>query len=249
MRYRLWSILVFLMANLAANAVFAQEGYVNPQQEKYLSEPIQPQRFDDGAWQKSIEGLNYSIKKKKPPKPIKPKDNVEFKWPELGPGVIVVLKVLAALIVIVILALLLRHYLNAPKNRAVKKAIVEDMSIEEIEENLEETELYPYINKAIDHNDYALAVRLYYLEVLKQLSAQRAITWRKNKTNRQYLQEMRSSKHYGEFRILTLIFERVRYGGQQLDQAQFEQIKPGFQAFLQPSSAPISAPPSVNVAV
>jgi hypothetical protein len=81
------------------------------------------------------------------------------------------------------------------------------------------------------------------------LSAQRAITWRKNKTNRQYLQEMRSSKQYSEFRILTLIFERVRYGGQQLDQGQFEQIKPGFQSFLQPNSAPISAPPSVNVAV
>lgn len=249
MYYKIWPILFFLLANVATHAAFAQDGYVNPQQEKYLSEPIQPQRFDDDAWQKSIEGLNYSIKKKKPPKPTKPKDNVEFKWPELGPGVIVVLKVLAALIVILIIALLLRHYLNAPKNRAVKKAIVEDMSIEEIEENLEETELYPYINKAIDHNDYALAVRLYYLEVLKQLSAQRAITWRKNKTNRQYLQEMRSSKQYGEFRILTLIFERVRYGGQQLDQTQFEQIKPGFQSFLQPNSAPISAQPSVNVAV
>ena len=249
MRYQIWSILFFFLVNAATHAVFAQEGYVNPQQEKYLSEPIQPKRFDDGTWQKSIEGLDYSIKKKKPPKPIKPKDNVEFKWPELGPGVMILLKGLAFLILIVILALLLRHYLNAPKNRAVKKAIVEDMSIEEIEENLEETELYPYINKAIDHNDYALAVRLYYLEVLKQLSSQRAITWRKNKTNRQYLQEMRSSKHYGEFRVLTLIFERVRYGGQQLDQAQFEQIKPGFQTFLKPNSAPISAPPSVNVAV
>ena len=249
MRYRIWSILVFLWANVAANAIFAQEGYVNPQQEKYLSEPIQPQRFDEGTWQKSIEGLEYSIKKKKPPKPRTPKKNVKFEWPQLGPALMLVLKILAGLILVVILALLLRHYLSAPKNRAVKKAIVENLSIEEIEENLQETELYPYINKAIVQNDYALAVRLYYLEVLKQLSTQRAITWRKNKTNRQYLQEMRSSKHYGEFRVLTLIFERVRYGGQQLNQAQFEQIEPGFQSFLKPTSSTISSPPSVNVAV
>jgi len=249
MHYRIWSILVFLWANLAANAVFAQEGYVNPQQEKYLSEPIQPQRFDEGAWQKSIEGLDYSIKKKKPGKLRTPKKNTNFKWPDLGPGLLLLLKTLAGLMLIVILALLLRHYLNTPKNRAVKKAIIENLSIEEIEENLEETELYPYIDKAIGQNDYALAVRLYYLEVLKQLSTQRAITWRKNKTNRQYLQEMHSSKHYGEFRVLTLIFERVRYGGQQLNQAQFEQIEPGFQAFLKTTPSTIPSPPSVDVAV
>jgi hypothetical protein len=249
MRYQIWSILVFLWANLAAGAVFAQEGYVNPQQEKYLSEPIQARRFDENTWQKSIEGLDYSIKKKKAKIQTPPKKGFKFDWPQLGNGIVVLLKVLVVGFMVVILALLLQHYLNAPKNRAVKKAIVENLSIEEIEENLEETELFPYINKAIDQNDYAMAVRLYYLEVLKQLSAQRAITWRKNKTNRQYLQEMRSSKHHGEFRMLTLIFERVRYGGQQLDQAQFEQIEPGFQAFLKPTPGAISSSPPVNVAV
>lgn len=249
MRYQIWSILFFLLANTAAHAVFAQEGYVNPQQEKYLSEPIQPSGFDEDTWQKSIEGLDYSIEKKKPPKTRTPKKNTNFEWPQLGPGVMLVLKVLAALMLVVILALLLRHYLGAPKNRVVKKAIIENLSIEEIEENLEETELYPYINKAIGQNDYALAVRLYYLEVLKQLSTQRAITWRKNKTNRQYLQEMLSSKHYGEFRALTLIFERVRYGGQQLNQVQFEQIEPGFLSFLKTTPSAIPSPPSVNVAV
>lgn len=249
MRYRIWFILVFLWANFAGHAVFAQDVRANTQQQKYLTEPLQAQRFDDQKWEKSIRGLDYSLKKKKPPKPIQPKAPVNFEWPELGKGLELFLKVLVFGLIIVVLALLLRHYLIAPKNSAVKKAVLEDLTIEEIEEHLEETELSPYIRKAIEQNDYALAVRLYYLEVLKQLSAQKAIHWRKNKTNRQYLQEMRTAKRYAEFRLLTLIFERVRYGGHQISQPEFAQIEPGFQSFLKSTPATVATPAPLNAAV
>lgn len=249
MQYRIWSLLIFLWANLAGHAVFAQDLRANTQQQKYLNEPIQSQRFDERNWQKSVQGLDYTLKKKKPPQATKPKKEVNFKWPTLSKGILLLLKILVIGLVLVILALLLRHFLSTPKNSAIKTAIFEELSIEEIEENLEETELSPYIRKAIDQDNYALAVRLYYLEVLKQLSAQKAILWRKNKTNRQYLQEMHSSKRYSDFRLLTLIFERVRYGGQTINRPDFEKIEPGFQSFLKGMPSSPAAPPPVNVAV
>lgn len=249
MQYRIWCILIFLWATLAEQAVFAQDVRANTQQQKYLNEPIQSQRFDERNWQKSVQGLDYSLKKKKPPQAIKPKKDVNFKWPTLSKGIVLFLKILVIGMVVVILALLLRHFLSTPRNRAVKTAIFAELSIEEIEENLEETELSPYIRKAIDQDNYVLAVRLYYLEVLKQLSGQKAINWRKNKTNRQYLQEMRNSKQHSDFRLLTLIFERVRYGGQTLSRPEFEKIEPGFQSFLKSMPSNPATPPPVNVAV
>jgi hypothetical protein len=167
----------------------------------------------------------------------------------LGSGVAAVLKFFVILLAATILGLIIRHYLNAPRNIAVKKLSLESLSIEDIEANLEETELLPFIRQAIEQNNYALAVRLYYLEILKQLSGDRAIVWRKNKTNRQYLQEMATSPRLVEFRMLTLIFERIRYGGQALTRLQFEEIEPGFTAFLNNRRPNISVTPSDKVAL
>lgn len=249
MPYIVRIVLLFVLLSLALQPLMAQETRANIQEQKYLSEPIRPQAFDEQKWQESVKGLDYRIKKKKTQAPP-PKESPAFEWPTLGKAWLIFFKGMAILILVVMLALLVRHYLSEPKNIAVKKAIREDLSIEEIEENLDEVELTPYIRKAIDQENFGLAIRLYYLEILQQLSAQKMIFWRKNKTNRQYVQEMLHSNRYGEFRLLTLIFERVRYGGQGLSRSEFEQIEPGFHSFLKgtaSSSVPRSTP--LNAAV
>jgi hypothetical protein len=226
----------------------AQNPDANAQQQEYLSESIQPQQFDESTWNASIEDLDYTIKRKPPPKTTSKRKSKPFNWPALGSGVAAVLKFFVILLAATILGLIIRHYLNAPRNIAVKKLVLDELNIEEIEANLEETELIPFIRKAIDQSNYAMAVRLYYLEILKQLSGDKAIVWRKNKTNRQYLQEMSTSSRFVEFRMLTLIFERIRYGGQTLTRAQFEEIEPGFTAFLNNRKSGQSVTPSPKVA-
>ncbi|UOQ72023.1 DUF4129 domain-containing protein [Hymenobacter cellulosilyticus] len=63
--------------------------------------------------------------------------------------------------------------------------------------------------------NYRLAVRLGYLFVLKQLTDQGLIQWQPDKTNHDYLQELKAGQLRPAFRELTQQFEYVWYGEQQ----------------------------------
>ena len=64
------------------------------------------------------------------------------------------------------------------------------------------------IADALSRSDYREAVRLLYLQTLKQLSDEKRIDWQLYKTPTQYVYEVRMPA----FRQLTNHFLRVRYG-------------------------------------
>ncbi|NET38657.1 MAG: DUF4129 domain-containing protein [Cyanothece sp. SIO1E1] len=119
-----------------------------------------------------------------------------------------------------------------PKNRKIKRQGELTIDLEEIEDKLEEVVLDDFIKEAILKGDFALAIRLYYLEALKTLSQQKQISWKKDKTNRDYLVEMRNSAYHRSFQEITRLFERVWYGNRSIDSAIFYEIAPSFQQFI-----------------
>ncbi len=70
------------------------------------------------------------------------------------------------------------------------------------------------------------------MEVLKQLSLKNLIKWQRDKTNSEYLREMRKQSHFKDFRHVTRIFERVWYGDTKIEQDTFQQISPEFDEYL-----------------
>ena len=60
-------------------------------------------------------------------------------------------------------------------------------SLADIEDNLHESNLHSFLAQAEANGDYRLAVRLYYLNILKNMSLREYIIWKKDKTNTQYL--------------------------------------------------------------
>ena len=52
----------------------------------------------------------------------------------------------------------------------------------------------PTKEEALAAGNFSLAVRLYYLQVIKTLSEQNAIAWSREKTNRDYLHETREHR-------------------------------------------------------
>lgn len=119
-----------------------------------------------------------------------------------------------------------------PRNRKIKRQGDLTIDLEEIEEKLEEVVLDDFIKEAIQKGNFALAIRLYYLEALKTLSQQKQIRWKKDKTNRDYLIEMRQSAFHRSFQEITRLFERVWYGNRSIDAAIFHEIAPTFQEFI-----------------
>lgn len=81
------------------------------------------------------------------------------------------------------------------------------------------------IAEAIARRDYKEAVRLLYLQTLKQLSDAEKINWQLYKTPTEYIYELKSEALRASFRELTNRFLRVRYGNFEATEALFREME------------------------
>ena len=109
--------------------------------------------------------------------------------------------------------------------------------IEVIEENIYESDLEDFIQQATQQKNYNLAIRLFYLAIIKELSLAKLIKWKRDKTNKDYLNEMRGTELYSSFREQTQIFERIWYGESNLQQTDYANLAGAFQKLLNSAKA------------
>ena len=109
-----------------------------------------------------------------------------------------------------------------------RKNIVSDIAVVE-EENANDPD--SLIRNAIRNGNYRLAVRYLYLQSLQRLSEKKFIEINSNKTNYEYVMEVRRHKFANEFASLTLQYEYVWYGEYPVDERLFEQIQGSFTQF------------------
>jgi len=104
-------------------------------------------------------------------------------------------------------------------------------------ENIHELDFDRLIEEAIRRQHYSRAVRLYYLQSLKQLTDRRLIDWKMNKTNHDYMYELSRSQPGSPmvpaFGRLTSLFEYICYGNFAVGAAYFEEVRGSFQQFNQ----------------
>lgn len=185
-------------------------------------------------WKKSIEGLDYSeAKEKKKAKEIRKDDPW---WEEdsdgiLGPGLArTILFILGAGIIALIFYIIIRNTILR-RNTAVGKKLV--TTLEEAAENIHESDLERFLRESLAQGDHKTAIRVYYLILIRELSDHDLIRWKKDKTNREYLVEMRPHPLYRPFFDLTRIFEYVWYGDLNLQEKDFRGIQPQFTGLIE----------------
>lgn len=101
-----------------------------------------------------------------------------------------------------------------------------------LDEDIREMDIEALLQKALENKQFRLAIRLYYLKLLKQLTEQDIIDWQLHKTNRDYLYEMRTHSQYQPFRRLTQLYEYVWYGNFSLDTSTFKGIEGDFMQLI-----------------
>jgi Domain of unknown function (DUF4129) len=106
------------------------------------------------------------------------------------------------------------------------------LEYESLTENIHELNFADLIEQAVEQRNYRLAVRLYYLKTLKQLTDKNLIDWQPTKTNRSYLRELAVSPLSTDFEEITQQFEYVWYGDFPVSEPIFEELKEQFQQFL-----------------
>jgi hypothetical protein len=89
------------------------------------------------------------------------------------------------------------------------------------------------IQKTIAAQNLRLAVRLLYLQTLKDLSERNIINYKQEHTNSDYLTQLYNTTYFKDFFRLTRHFEYVWYGQFQLTPASFEVVQQDFFTFKQ----------------
>lgn len=100
-------------------------------------------------------------------------------------------------------------------------------------ENIFDIDYEQSLNKAMVAGNYRLAIRLLYLQTLKDLAVQNLIQYKQERTNNDYLMQLFHTAFYKDFFRLTRNFEYAWYGQFPITVASFEVIRGEFASFKQ----------------
>ncbi len=223
-------ILIFMLAKS-----FAQSDSLMPLEEESEVEEavVTEKRFNEKKWEELTKDVDFSeykkAEKKKEEKPA-PEPPSSFNFHLDSP----ILKVFFYLVIIAafgfILYLIVRGIRSTPSNKEIQQ---ENYTLEQAEENINESDLERLLQKALADHNYKLALRISYLMVLKELSQYQYIQWKKEKTNFEYLYEIKHQELRLQFKNITTTFERCWYGDTEVQHQEFQVMAPAFTQLIQ----------------
>lgn len=102
----------------------------------------------------------------------------------------------------------------------------------DIENNLHSSDFKQLIEEAEQDNNHRLAIRYYYLWLLKALTNAEIIDYDVEKTNSDYYHEISSTSIKSEFSYTSYLYNYIWYGEFDVNQEQFNKAKNAFINFL-----------------
>jgi Domain of unknown function (DUF4129) len=142
------------------------------------------------------------------------------------------------LFIIILVIVLVWAILQATKSGVSGIFKGKSRSKEEVTDaTLEDVDIYAInyeqeIADAQSRGDYRLAVRLWYLRMLKEMSEKELIHWRTDKTNLDYERELRTTPYAQRFGKLSLFYDYVWYGEFVPDRSQYGNAEEEFKLML-----------------
>ncbi len=144
-----------------------------------------------------------------------------------------ILKVFYVVIFILVIYFIVKAIINKEGKwvfgKASDKSII---PVTDIESNIYEADFKSLIKTAEKENNYRLAIRYYYLWLLKRLSQAEIIEYDVEKTNSDYQYEIASNDLKKEFLYTSYLYNYVWYGEFDIDQNQFGKAKVAFTQFI-----------------
>jgi len=167
---------------------------------------------------------DYWTKKKEAP-PRRRSDSV---WDFLG----AMLQYLLFGIFIVVLLYILVKILSDSKIILFKRKTKQIADAPNEEQVVEETDLSNLILAAEAKDQFRLATRYRYMQLLENLNTRQLIRMHGELTNWDYIRQLTTPKLTPKFRYLTIAYEYVWYGEFELRNDQYEQLKNKFETFF-----------------
>lgn len=176
---------------------------------------------------------NDSTKKPKDIKPLKPSaSSIKF-FESLANFMTYVFPYLLAIIVVLIIV---KSFLaNNTDFWNFKRKKIKKLNLKVLEEEQDNIELNDYeilLKNALEHKNYRLATRCYYMLVMQKMTAKELIKFDKDKTNSEYLFDLKNDTLKTQFSYLLYLYDYVWYGEFNIDEVKFSIIENNYKSFI-----------------
>jgi len=139
------------------------------------------------------------------------------------------LQILPYLLLAALIAVLIWIFLKIDNARAVIQPNHKGVYIGDDEEILKNEDIQSLIDAALKEKNYRLAVRYYYLLTLQKLSGKELIDWQVQKTNHEYIYEIKNNDLRVQFGKLTDVYDYIWYGNFEVDEPAFAKAQLAFK--------------------
>ncbi|WP_340154808.1 hypothetical protein [uncultured Winogradskyella sp.] len=133
---------------------------------------------------------------------------------------------------VIVLYLLIKFLLENPVSSVFKTETAAIEGFSYVEENIEQIDFENLISKALKEQNYRLATRYLYLKSLKSLANKQVIEWHYEKTNSDYLNEIKDCQLKTLFKRVSYIYDYVWYGEFPIDEESFNKNKADFNQLI-----------------
>lgn len=200
----------------------------------------QDKALDKENWQETTDGVSFDEEPKKPEEPKQAEESKrssnedKMDWKAFFNSFNTLIKIFGYTALVGLVIFVLWKLLPYMDNRNKKISSIHQINADpdQLEDHIKSLDFEALVTEAINTDNYTLAIRLYYLQILKQLWDKNFIRWRKQKTNYDYLLETAEQPFNNELKALTRSFERSWYGEKPTYQSTFEKYESQAKKFL-----------------
>lgn len=146
----------------------------------------------------------------------------------------VIIKILAGALVIFVIYLIVKAILNK-EGRWIfgKNSQSKIVDYADIEKNIHLVDFKKLIINAIENDQKRIAIRYYYLWLLKKMGNSNIIEWHPEKTNNDYSYEIKNENFKENFKYLSYLYEYIWYGEFEITPEIFNKTKTTFEKAIE----------------
>ena len=144
----------------------------------------------------------------------------------------IIIRIGAIILILLVIYFITKALLNKEGQWIFGKSSSNFITDDNIETNLHQANFEQLIQEKLAQKDYRLAIRFYYLYLLKKMSDQKIIDWEVNKTNSDYAYEIKNEIQKSKFEKLSYLYEYIWYGEFEIEETQYLQAIQEFKTAL-----------------
>lgn len=139
------------------------------------------------------------------------------------------LKIIPYVLLAILIFIAVKFFLKTNMNGInLSKKNQSAVTLSEEENIIKNEDIQQLIKNALEDKNYRLAIRYYYLYILKIMSEKDLIDWQLQKTNDDYQQELSNSTYAKSFVTITRLYDYVWYGDFTIDEPKYNKAAAEF---------------------